>query len=137
LNFAQTLQNLGVLYFDQRKYDEAGALFERAVTIKEQSLGKENPEVANGLGKVAVADVARGYYAEAESPCKRALGILEKSYPLDYAALIEALTHYAWVLEKTKRKAEAELLETRAMVYRAKLREDKGRNQAGFSTQQP
>jgi hypothetical protein len=45
--------------------------------------------------------------------------------------------HYAWVLEKTKRKAEAELLETRAMVYRAKLRENKGRNQAGLSTQQP
>jgi len=137
LNYAQTLQNLGVLYFDQHKYDEAGALFERAVTIKELTLGKEHPEVADGLSKLAIADLARGYYAEAESPCKRALGILEKSLPPDYPALIEALTHYAWVLEKTKRKPEAELLETRAMVYRAKLRENKGRNQAGLSTQQP
>jgi len=128
---------LGVLYFDQRKYDEAGALFERAVTVKEKLLGQEHPEVARALSKLAMADLARGYYAEAESPCQRALGILEKSSPRDYPALIGALTQYAWVLQKTKRKAEAELLETRAMVYRAKLKENKTRNQAVFSAGQP
>jgi tetratricopeptide (TPR) repeat protein len=137
LNFAQTLQNLCVLYFDQRKYDEAGALFERAVTIKEQSLGNDHPGVVDGLHKVALADLARGYYAQAESPCKRALSILEKSSPPNYPKLIQALMEYALVLEKTKRKAEAELLETRAMVYRAKLKESKTRNQAGFSAQRP
>jgi hypothetical protein len=46
------------------------------------------------------------------------------------------LENYAFLLQKTKRKAEAELLETRAMVYRAKLQENKGKNQAEFSTQQ-
>jgi len=89
------------------------------------------------LSKVARADLARGYYAEAESPCKRALGILEKASPPDYPVLIEALENYARVLEKTKRKAEAELLETRAMVYRAKLQENKVRNQPGLSAQLP
>jgi tetratricopeptide (TPR) repeat protein len=136
-DFAQTLENLGTLYFDQRKYDEAGALFKQAVTVEEQSLGPEHPNVARALGKVGRADFARGYYAEAESPYKRALGILEKSSPPDYRALIEALANYAWVLEKTKRKAEAELLETRAMVYRAKLKENKGKNQAELSAQRP
>jgi hypothetical protein len=84
---------------------------------------------------VAMTDLARGYYAEAESPCKQALGILEKSSPPDYPALIEALVNYARVLGKTKRKAEAELLETRAMVYRAKLQEKKGKNQTEISAQ--
>jgi len=37
--------------------------------------------------------------------------------------VIDALENYALVLKKTKRKAQAELLETRAMVYRAKLKE--------------
>ena len=105
--------------------------------MKEQSLGQEHPDVARGLNKVAMADLARGYYDEAESPCKRALGILERSSPRDYPALIEALVNYAWVLEKTKRKAEAELLETRAMVYRAKLQENKSKNQVEFSAQRP
>jgi len=93
--------------------------------------------VARSLSKVAMTDMARGYYAEAESPCKRALGILEKSSPPDYPELIQALVNYAWVLEKTKRKAEAELLETRAMVYRAKVQANKRKNQAEFSAQQP
>jgi tetratricopeptide (TPR) repeat protein len=126
---AQTLENLGVLYLEQRKYDEAGALFERAVTINIQVLGPEHKSVATGLSKVALADLARGYYTEAESPCRRSLEILEKTSPRDYPALIDALKNYAWLLEKTKRKAEAELLETRAMVYRAKLHESQPRNQ--------
>jgi hypothetical protein len=45
------------------------------------------------------------------------------------------LQNYAWLLEKTKRKAEAELLETRAMVYRAKLQANQTRNQAEFFVQ--
>jgi len=134
-DFAQTLENLGALYLDQRKYDEAGALFERAVTIKVQLLGPEHPSVAKGLSKVAIADLVRGYYTEAESPCRRSLDILEKSWPRDYPALIDALKNYAWLLEKTKRKAEAELLETRAMVYVAKLKENTTRNRAEIPAQ--
>jgi len=136
-DIAQTLENLGTLYFVKRKYDEAGALFERAVTIKVRLLGPEHPSVAKALSKVALADLARGYYAEAESPCRRSLDILEKSSPRDYPALIDALKNYAWLLQKTKRKAEAELLETRAMVYVAKLRENKTRSQTETSAQHP
>jgi tetratricopeptide (TPR) repeat protein len=136
-DFAQTLENLGMLYFDRHRYDEAGALFRQAVTVEEQSLGKEHPVVAHSLSKVAIADLAGGHYDEAESPCKRALSILEKSSPPDYSALIEALRNYAWLLEKTKRKAEAELLETRAMVYSAKLQQNKGKEQTEFSAQWP
>jgi tetratricopeptide (TPR) repeat protein len=137
LNYAQTLQNLGVLYFDLQKYDEAGALFDRAATIKEHLLGKDDPDVADALIKVACSTLARGYYAEAESPSQRALSILEKSSPPNYTALIQALTNYAVVLEKTKRKAEAELLETRAMVYRAKLKNSKSKGEAVLSAKQP
>jgi tetratricopeptide (TPR) repeat protein len=133
-DFAQTLENLGGLYLDQHKYDEAGALFERAVTIKVQ-LGPEDPSVAKGLSKVAVADLVRGYYTEAEWPCKRSLDILEKSSPPDYPALIDALKNYACLLERTKRKAQAELLETRAMVYLAKLRENKTKHQTEISAE--
>jgi hypothetical protein len=53
----------------------------------------------------------------------------------DYLVLIDALKTYAWMLEKTRRKAEAELLETPAMVYLAKLRANKTRNQTEISAQ--
>jgi tetratricopeptide (TPR) repeat protein len=116
------------MYFEHKRYDEAAALFESAVAIKENSLGPEHPVVGRILSDVAANDLARGYYAEAASPCQRALSILEKTSPLDYPALVDALDNYAWLLRKTNRKAAAELLETRAMVYRAKLRQNKKKN---------
>jgi len=78
---------------------------------------------------LAAADVFRGYYAEAEPFCQRALGMLEKSSPPDYPGLIDAAKVYAMLLSKTKRQAQAELLETKAMVYAAKMK-DKSKNDA-------
>jgi len=121
-NYGRTVQNLGTVYLEERKYDEAGALFEQALTIKESSLGPQSPEVANALNGLAVSDVFRGYYAEAEPFCKRALAILEKTSPPDYPQLIVTLTVYARVLQNTNRTAQAEILETRVMVYKAKLK---------------
>lgn len=94
-----------------------------AATIMEHKLDKDHLDVA-------YTSLARGYYAESESPSKRALSVLERSSPPNYPELIQALTNYAAVLEKTGRKAEAELLETRVMVYRAKLRESNIKSQA-------
>jgi hypothetical protein len=71
---------------------------------------------------LAAADVFRGYYAEAEPLCQRALGILEEALPPDYPALIDAMKVYVLLLSKTQRKAQAELLETKAMVYSAKMK---------------
>jgi tetratricopeptide (TPR) repeat protein len=122
LDFGQTSQNLGDLYLAERKYDEAGPLFAQALTIKEKSLGTENPKLANVLTLLAAADVYRGYYDEAEPFCQRAVNILEKSSPPDYPALIGAMRIYVLLLNKTKRQAQAELLETKAMVYAAKMK---------------
>jgi hypothetical protein len=68
--------------------------------------------------------LARGFYAQAESTCSHALAILEKVSPHDYASLIQTLNTYTLLLVKTNRKTEAELFETRAMVYKAKLLEN-------------
>jgi hypothetical protein len=84
---------------------------------------------------VAIADLARGYFAEAETPCQQSLDILEKTSPPDYSALIDSLSAYAFLLEKTKRKAKAELLETRVMVYRAKLNEHKTKDELKLAVQ--
>jgi hypothetical protein len=115
-----TTQHFGELDLVRHKYDEAGVLFAQVVTIREATLGPEHPELANVLSRLAMADLLRGYYAEAEPPCLRALAILQKVSPPDYPALIEVLRNYAYLLRKTNRNAQAELLETRAMVYSAK-----------------
>ena len=127
LDFGQTMQNFGNLYLEERKFDEAGPLLAQALTIKETTLGAQNPDLAQVLTLLAAADVFRGYYGEAEPFCQRALGILEKSSPPDYPALIDVMKVYAALLTKTQRQAQAELLETKAMVYTAKMK-NKSRN---------
>jgi hypothetical protein len=76
---------------------------------------------------VAIAEVAGDRYAEAEPLYQRSLAILEDSSPPNYPVLIEVLDSYALLLIKTERKAEAELVGTRVMVYRAKLKNSTGR----------
>jgi hypothetical protein len=51
------------------------------------------------------------------------LSIVGKTLPHDYPALIKVLNIYATLLVKTDRKAQAELVETRAMTYQAEFRE--------------
>jgi tetratricopeptide (TPR) repeat protein len=133
LDFGQTLQNLGDLYMTERKYDEAGPFLAQALTIKENSLGSQNPELAHVLTGLAAADVFRGYYDEAEPFCQRALRMLEKSSPPDYPALIDTAKIYAMLLSKTHRQAQAELLETKAMVYTAKMK-NKSKNEIDFTS---
>jgi hypothetical protein len=76
--------------------------------------------------------MALGHEANAEPACQRALSILEKTSPPDYPNLIDALNTYALLLLKTKRKAEAELVQTRIMVYRARWE-----NRSKKSTREP
>ena len=59
---------------------------------------------------------------KAEPFCQRALSILENSSSLDYPKLVDAVSLYALLLSKTNRTAQAELLETKAMVYAAKIK---------------
>jgi len=79
----------------------------------------------------ALADMLRGYYTEAEPSCQRAMAILEKSSPRDYRALAQVSKVYAWLLQKTNRKAQAEVLETKAMVYTAKSKDKPNKELAG------
>ena len=76
---AQSLNNLAGLYRDQGKYAEAEPLFQRALAIRERTLGPEHPEAARSLQNLAVLYNDQGKYAEAEPLYQRSLAILEKA----------------------------------------------------------
>ena len=46
---ASSLNNLGVLYDMQKKYSEAEALLQRALTIRKARLGETHPDTATTL----------------------------------------------------------------------------------------
>ncbi len=50
---AQSLNNLGGLYYAQGRYEEGEPLHQRALSIREQELGANHPDVAQSLNNLA------------------------------------------------------------------------------------
>ncbi|MBI4641535.1 MAG: tetratricopeptide repeat protein, partial [Candidatus Tectomicrobia bacterium] len=72
---AQSLNNLGLLYYSQGKYTEAEPLYQRAVAIREKILGSNHPNLATSLNNLAGLYHAQGKHTEAESLYQRSLEI--------------------------------------------------------------
>ena len=52
-NVVTTLNNLGVLYVYQGKYEEAEPLYQRCLGIRKKKLGKNHPDVETTLHNLA------------------------------------------------------------------------------------
>jgi tetratricopeptide (TPR) repeat protein len=65
-NTAATLDNLGQLYQDQGRYEEAEPLYRRSLAIKEKALPPDHPDTATTLNNLAGLYRAQGRYEEAE-----------------------------------------------------------------------
>jgi tetratricopeptide (TPR) repeat protein len=93
----------------QSQFSEAEHLLRRALTVDEQSLGPDHPEVAAGLNSLADLLAATNRLDEAEPPSRRCLEIL-----LNYACatgrehpdLRTAVENYAGLLEAMGQSAE-------------------------------
>src|SRR5262249_10950562 len=60
-------------------YEAAGPLFERALAIREKTLGPDHPEIAQSLNNLAVLLKNQGDLSGARALVERALAICEKS----------------------------------------------------------
>jgi CHAT domain-containing protein len=67
-----------VLYYGQRRYDEADLSLQRALAIKQKALGPEHPEVAGSLKNLAELYKTQGRDAEAYATGRRAFAILRE-----------------------------------------------------------
>ena len=65
------------MYFALGRYDQAEALFKRALAIREKAKGADRA-LATALDNLAAVYKAQGRYAEAEPLQKRAVAIDEK-----------------------------------------------------------
>ena len=77
-HLANSLANLGTLYYQQGKYAEAEPLFLRASQIREQSSGSDDSSVANLLANLGIVYYQQGKYTEAEPLLQHAVQILEQ-----------------------------------------------------------
>jgi len=77
--FAEIETNMGDAECAQSKYKEAGKLYEKAMDIDTNTLGKEHPFLANILDGLANVTQKQGQTAEAEEYKKQAIAIRDRT----------------------------------------------------------
>lgn len=123
---AATLNTLAVLYHAQSKYAQAESLYQRVLTLLEQTIGPDHPTLATTLNNLAVVYEAQGQYGAAAPLYQRALALLERTLGPEHPNLAAALDNYADLLRKMQREAEAESTEARARAIWAKQKSEPG-----------
>jgi tetratricopeptide (TPR) repeat protein len=121
---ATSLINLGSLYLKQGKLSEAEVMSRRALTILSGAL--ENNELKDddlflflrAARNLALIDVERKRYIEAEKTYKFMISAIEKFYGLRDSSLIEPLEEYAKLLRVMKRPIEAARIESRVALLK-------------------
>lgn len=115
-----TLNNLARLYQTQGRFDEAEAVFKRALAIAESERGPDHVDTAVGLSNLASLYSACKRYDRAEPLFVRALAVMEKAMGPDHPAVATILTNYAAMLRRSDRVSKAEELEIRVLDMRLK-----------------
>src|SRR5215471_12337189 len=76
--YALTLDKLGEIYFEQKKYAQAEELFVHSLTIRE-SVNFNNPDTATTLMHLYTLYYTQGKYDKAEPMCRRVMAMYEKA----------------------------------------------------------
>ena len=91
------------------KYDDALLPAERALAIREQTLGLDHRSVADSLHALAVLYDNKSDYAKAEPLNLRALAIREKTLGPDHPDVAKTLNNLAWIYGVRQDYAKAEV----------------------------
>ena len=105
-----------VQLYQAGKYLEATPLAERALSIRERSLGPDHPLLAPLLNNLAGLYEAGGRYADAEPLYKRAIAIYENSFGADHPNVARTLNGLAVLYSHQGRYNDAERLYVRALA---------------------
>jgi tetratricopeptide (TPR) repeat protein/CHAT domain-containing protein len=120
-DYAQTLNNLALLYHAQGEYTQAEPLFRKALAVYKQVLGERHPLYAISLNNLALLYDSQGQYAQAERLFRQALEIkkevLGERHP-DYA---QSLNNLAGLYESQGKYAQAEPLYREAREIRKQV----------------
>lgn len=118
LEFARSLNGLGLLYDSQGQYSKAKPFYHQSLEILECQLGSEHLEVATGLNNLAALYYYQGRYSEAEPRYLRALKIRECQLGAEHLDVATSLDNLAELYKHQKRYSEAESICLRALKIR-------------------
>jgi CHAT domain-containing protein/Tfp pilus assembly protein PilF len=114
------------------KYDEAQALEEKALALRERTQGTESPAVANSLHQLGNIYHVKGDYPNAASAFLRALTIREKASGPESSDVFALLSSLGGLYRDMEEPDKAEQYMRRAMRIQEKLSDLDGQRVAAF-----
>jgi len=116
-----SLNNLAHALQLARRYDEAEALYRRAIELTARKHGPDHPDAAVCLANLAGLYQAQHRHVEAEPLYRKAVEILGKTLGDDHASMATLLENYASNLRQLAHDAEAAKAEEWAKAIRGRL----------------
>jgi eukaryotic-like serine/threonine-protein kinase len=110
--------NIAGIRFAQGTYEEAKALNERALAIREATLGLDHPGLAYGFNNLANVHTAMGSYAEAQRLHERALSTWKETLGPSHPLVATSLSNLAGLRQERGAYDEALALHARAIAIR-------------------
>src|SRR5262249_32117180 len=110
------LNSLGSLYVQERRFDEADLVLDRALSIFDHAEDAVPRDRINLLNPRGLLHARRGEWREAEEDLRDALSVADREPWLDPVDLRSLLTNYARVLRKNHRRQAALTIEARIAV---------------------
>ncbi len=108
------LNSLAVLYKYNGRFDEAAALYQRALGAAEKA-GAEDESLATLLHNIGGLEHARGNYAAGEPPARRSVELRERALGPDHPHVAADLAALAAIVDGQGRHDEAETMYERAL----------------------
>jgi CHAT domain-containing protein/tetratricopeptide (TPR) repeat protein len=106
LDYASSLNNLGILYYEMGDYKAAEPYYKQSLEIYKKALGEEHPDYASSLNNLGILYRNMGDYKAAEPYYKQALEIYKKVFGEEHDRYASTENSYAYFLAKTNRKKE-------------------------------
>jgi tetratricopeptide (TPR) repeat protein len=88
------------LYEKLGQYRDAVPVLQRAIAIREQSLGREHPDTATSLNNLAMVYKKLAMFTEAAELAQRALAICEKVLGSEHPETVIVRSNYADLVQE-------------------------------------
>ncbi len=123
LDEAESLNDLGELYYSQGKYVDAKQCFVETLAIRQQQMKPDAPLVAESLTNLAAIHFTQNQLAEAEQLFSQALAIFNRAFGPEHRLVAINLSNLAHIQYLRGNYREAEGLYRQALVIYEKVLE--------------
>jgi len=121
-NVIKTLNDLGLLYSIEKRYDKAESIYLQLLAINKKLFGPEDPNIISTLSYLGTSYFAQGKYDQAIAVNKKVLAIYKKIKGADSSEVALTLNSLALLSSTQGRYSEAEAIYQQVLAINKKIK---------------